>query len=107
MDKTKIKGKIKFEIEKAKNEIKELKSITAPISPENSIGRISRMDAINNKSVAEAALSTKEVKLRKLEEALNKVDTPSFGTCINCHNPIPLGRILLMPESDKCVNCAS
>ena len=32
------------------------KEITKPIAPENAIGRISRMDAINNKSVTEAAL---------------------------------------------------
>jgi RNA polymerase-binding transcription factor len=107
MNRLKIKGKIQFEIEKAMEEILELKSITAPISPENSVGRISRMDAINNKSVTEAALSTKQVKLRKLKEALNNVDNPGFGICTSCHKPIPVGRLLLMPEADKCVSCAS
>ena len=34
-----------------KKDIKGLKEATKPISPENSIGRVSRMDAINNKSV--------------------------------------------------------
>ena len=35
-----------------------------PIAPENAIGRVSRMDAINNKSVNEAALKKAEIKLK-------------------------------------------
>ena len=34
--------------------------LTKPIPPENAIGRVSRMDAINNRSVNEAALRTAE-----------------------------------------------
>ncbi len=32
-------------------EIEVLKELTKPIAPENAIGRVSRMDAINNKSI--------------------------------------------------------
>ncbi len=36
--------------------ILEYRELTKPIPPENAIGRVSRMDAINNRSVNEAAL---------------------------------------------------
>lgn len=106
MDAKEIEAKIKEEISKTESLIVEYKDMSKPVSPENAIGRISRMDAINNKSITESALRQAEVKLAKLNQALNKVGTPDFGICTKCKQPIPLGRILLMPESSKCVNCA-
>lgn len=87
-------------------EITELKELTKPIAPENAIGRVSRMDAINNKSINEAALRKSQEKLRKLEFALEKVDEDYFGLCGACGEEIPKGRLMLMPESAFCVNCA-
>ena len=39
--------------------IEEYRELTKPIPPENAIGRVSRMDAINNRSVNEAALNNR------------------------------------------------
>ena len=86
--------------------IKEYRELTKPIAPENAIGRVSRMDAINNKSVNEAALRQAEAKLQKLKKKKKKVEDPTFGVCQRCGNPIPVGRIMLMPESNRCVRCA-
>ncbi len=54
--KKEIEQKIILSIEKTKEEIMDYKELTKPISPENALGRISRMDAINNKTINEAAL---------------------------------------------------
>jgi DnaK suppressor protein len=101
-----IKEKIIIEIDKTEKSIIEYREITKPIAPENAIGRISRMDAINNKSVAEAALRTAEEKLDKLKYMLGQIGEDDFGVCAKCKKPIPIGRILLMPQSRHCVNCA-
>lgn len=101
-----IKEKVLQEIEKTEKSIKDYRELTKPISPENAIGRISRMDAINNKSVAEAALRQVEGKLKNLHFVLDSMHEKEFGLCLKCKNPIPLGRILLMPQSRYCVNCA-
>lgn len=106
LDRKEIKGKIIREIEKVKTDIAGLKELTRPISPENAIGRVSRMDAINNKSINDASLLQAQEKLNKLEVALAKVDDKDFGICIRCKKPIPIGRIMLMPQANKCVNCA-
>ena len=100
-----LKAKILTSISDTERDISELEEVTKPISPENAIGRISRMDAINNKSVAEASLRQNEDKLEKLERALYSVDKPGFGICVQCKKPIPLGRIMLMPHSTTCVQC--
>jgi len=105
-EKKKLVEKIKSLIESSESDIKELEENTKPISPENSIGRISRMDAINNKSVMEAALRSKRQKLGKLKVALTKIDSPEFGICAICKNPIQTARLLYMPESNKCIRCA-
>lgn len=106
MQTVEIKEKLEAEIIKTKRVIEEYKEQSKPIAPENAIGRISRMDAINNKSITEAALRQAESKLSGLKQTLDKVGTKEFGICSKCKQPIPVGRILIMPESSRCVNCA-
>ena len=97
---------IKQEIDKTENSIVNYKELTTPISPENAIGRVSRMDAINNKSVNDAALITAELKLKNLQIALSNIHDSDFGICHKCKSIIPIGRVMLMPQSRFCVNCA-
>lgn len=106
MELDEIKHKIDEEIAKTNRLIADYKEQSKPVSLDNSIGRISRMDAINNKSITESALRQAEAKLSKLNQAKDNIGKPDFGKCIKCKQPIPIGRILLMPESNKCVNCA-
>ncbi len=102
-----LKAKIIEMIAKYEHDVKETEKMTEPVKPENSLGRISRMDAINNKSVMEASLRNKISKLNKLRLALQKIDDPGFGTCARCKKNIQSGRLMFMPESTKCVKCAS
>jgi len=105
-EKIALKAKIVEAIKQTEEKIKGLEEATQPISPENSIGRVSRMDAINNKSVAEAALRSAKQKRSKLKIAITKLDKPAFGICVFCKNPIPPARLMYMPESTRCVRCA-
>lgn len=83
----------------------ELKELTKPIEPDCAIGRVSRMDAINNKSINEAALRKVEDKLKKIDISMEHIDDVDFGNCIGCGAPIPIQRLLIMPGS-LCVKCA-
>lgn len=107
LDRKELRKNIEEKIAQLKIEIEELKELTKPIAPENAIGRVSRMDAINNKSINEAALRKSEEKFKKLKYALTRVDDPEFGICDRCGNTIQPMRIMLMPESYYCVNCAA
>lgn len=106
MTKEEIKNHIMEEISKTEKKLKEYKELTKPVAPDAAIGRVSRMDAINNKSVTEASLRQLESKLNGLKRVLAQYDTKEFGICIKCKKTIPLGRILFMPQSPYCVNCA-
>lgn len=99
--------KLISEKEKIEDEINTLEDKTQPISPENSLGRISRMDAINNKGVAEFALREAQRRLNAVNSWLSKYETDAFGKCARCKNEIPFKRLLFMPHSLKCMHCAN
>ncbi len=105
-DRNEIKELIIKKIHQVTGHIKELEELTRPIAPDVAIGRVSRMDAINNKSVNEAALRQARSKLHGLQHALDNIDNSSFGVCSRCGGKIPMGRILIMPESPKCIRCS-
>ena len=97
-DKIKIADKISQEIEKTTNSILEYQKMCKPISPDDAIGRVSRMDAINNKSVLEAALRKAEAKLKKLEIVKTEINNTGFGICMKCNQPIPIPKINSYPR---------
>ena len=105
-EKKELKVQIEAIMIKMHEDIISLESMTQPVKPENSLGRISRMDAINNKSVMEVSLRNKRDKLIKLKVALAHIDDPDFGLCKMCKNPIQTKRLIFMPESNRCVRCA-
>jgi DnaK suppressor protein len=109
MDKTQLKAlqeKIEDEIKSTQEKVNEYSELCQPIAPENSIGRISRMDAINNKSVVEAALRVAIDKMQQLKEMQNKIKDADFGICNKCKQAIPFGRLIIQPYSKFCVICA-
>jgi RNA polymerase-binding transcription factor len=105
-EKAKLKENIKEKMKAMKENIVSYKELTKPVSPDNAIGRLTRMEAINSKSINEAALKKAKETLLKLERALAKIDTPDFGLCIECEEPIPFARLEILPETDLCVQCA-
>ena len=64
--KIKLKEKILEEIEAQKNLIENLKETSKPVAPDNAIGRLTRMEAINSKSISDASLNSAKVKLEKV-----------------------------------------
>ncbi|MCH2449895.1 MAG: TraR/DksA C4-type zinc finger protein [Gracilimonas sp.] len=104
-EKKKLINIITLRIEEAKEEIEELKELVKPIPLDASIGRISRMDAINNKTINESSLREKKQELKKLERALENSESEKFGICTKCGDEIPFGRLEYMPHTTRCVKC--
>ena len=106
MNVQKIRERLESDIIRTENKIRQYEELSQPISPDNAIGRVSRMDAINNKGVMDAALAKAKERLTGLKYNLEKLDTKDFGVCPLCKKKIPIERILLAPSSSFCVNCA-
>ena len=103
--KKQLKAKIVAELERGRQDSNSLKELTKPVGFED-MDEITRMDAIVNKSVNDAALAALKTRLAGLEYALKRLDDPDFGYCMECGEEIPLARLFAMPEANKCVNCA-
>jgi len=109
MDKGQLKAvqqKLLNEIEVTQHKITEYSELCKPIAPENAIGRISRMDAINNKSIVEAALRQAKNKMQQLKVMQTKITDADFDSCIKCKKTILMERLMIRPHSKFCVNCA-
>jgi DnaK suppressor protein len=104
--KVKLEESIQEKLKATKKDISSYELLTKPISPDNAIGRLTRMEAINSKSINEAALKKAKDTLLKLELALAKINNPDFGLCRECEEPIPFARLTILPETDLCVRCA-
>ena len=53
-----------------------------------------------------AALRKAEEKLNQLITIRKELGSKNFGNCIKCGTKIPIERLLIIPESKKCVSCA-
>lgn len=104
-EKNRIREKILAETSRLRQDVESLKEVTKPVAPED-MDDITRMDAIVNKSVNDAALSAAKSRLAMLEYAGKRLDDPEFGYCAACGEAIPLPRMFAMPESTLCVDCA-
>ncbi len=105
LEKNQISEKTVAEIARLKEDIENLKEVTKPVVFED-MDDITRMDSIVNKSVNDAALAQAKSRLAGLEYTLKRLDDPEFGYCADCGEAIPFKRLLSMPESTLCVNCA-
>lgn len=104
-EKKKLRKEVHVSLEEIDKDILYLEAVTKPVSPENAIGRISRMDAINNMNINKSLLRSKMEQKQKLEIVLNKIDEEAFGMCTRCKEDIPYKRILSVPNSTMCVPC--
>lgn len=96
---------IEEEISKLNDKIVELKDFTEPVSPDNAIGRVSRMDAINNKSIFDASLRNTRQRLLQLQQIKTLKNDNSFGICTRCFQQIPFERLKIRPEIRLCADC--
>ena len=106
MKNSEIEELIKKEIDKTRKLIEVYKEETKPVAPDCTIDILARNDAMNNMSVTNSLLQQAKAKLAALEFRLNKVGTPEFGKCVRCRKEIPIGRILVRPQSLYCIECS-
>lgn len=105
--KEQLKKAIEAKIDETQKLLLGLKEATKPMGLDNAVGRLSRMDYINNKSINEASLRKAEETLKGLQRWLSLYNTDKFGKCTRCGKEININRLLLMPQSTRCIHCAS
>ncbi|WP_297774302.1 TraR/DksA C4-type zinc finger protein [uncultured Roseovarius sp.] len=74
---------------------------------QQAVGRLSRMDALQNQAMAKAGQSRREAQRRRLQAALSRMDEGEYGYCEDCGEDIALGRLEIDPAATRCVSCAN
>ena len=76
-----------------------------PVDLDEPIGRLSRMDAIQQQQMTKANRSAYERKLRQIEAALEKLAENEYGDCRSCEEPVGYRRLKARPEAPFCIEC--
>ena len=102
-----LKRLLRDRLAAVQTDIAAFKANAAPVGPDNAIGRLTRMEAINSQGINEAALRKARTTRSLLEKALRDIDADDFGRCQCCEEPIAFARLMAMPEAGLCVACAA
>lgn len=83
-----LREQIEQEVERCWNDIERLAVGAAPVAPDKTLGRLTRMESLKDQGISNAALSRHREKLFKLEQTLEQIERPGFGDCAGFGNPI-------------------
>lgn len=79
----------------------------APVElDQTSVGRVSRIDAIQGREMALAAERRRKAELARIDAAFRRLDAGEYGYCVKCGEAIGEKRMALDPAAAACVKCA-
>lgn len=78
-----------------------------PVDLDEPIGRLSRMDAMQQQKMVEANRRNAETRLRMVLSARAAVTNDEYGLCQECDEPVAFRRLKARPETRYCLECQS
>lgn len=82
-----------------------LKTESQPVGLELPIGRLSRMDAMQQQQMAAGQQRRLDLELQQVLAAIERLDRQRYGFCLRCQEPIPYARLLIRPTTPLCYGC--
>lgn len=73
---------------------------------QQSVGRLSRMDAMQAQAMAQAQERKRAADLVRIELAERRLGEDEYGYCAECGDEIPDKRLAIDPMAERCVDCA-
>lgn len=70
------------------------------------VGRLSRMDALQQQAMARATNQRSAVELQRIEAALVRIRTGDYGYCLKCGEDVAEKRLKVDPGALTCITCA-
>ncbi len=78
----------------------------APVTlDQQSVGRLSRMDAMAGQHMAAANERARQAQVVKIDAALRRLDDGDYGFCAGCDEPIAPKRLEADPTASLCITC--
>lgn len=72
---------------------------------QSTVGRLSRMDAMQQQAIAKATRQKAQLRLSQCKAALSSFDRDEYGMCRKCEEPIGYPRLSAKPEAPFCLAC--
>lgn len=86
---------------------KEAKKGDVPVELDQArVGRLSRMDAMQQQAMVQAAGRLSDLERQRIESAFKRIDAGEYGYCVVCDEEIAEGRLRFDPSVLTCINCA-
>lgn len=73
---------------------------------QQSVGRLSRMDAMQQQAMAQANERQRAAELARIEAALVRLAEGEYGYCLECDEEIAPKRLEVDPSATLCIRCA-
>ena len=105
-EKKRLKKEIQEQINQTVKEIEELKDKARSVVSDRSHGRMGQLNAIQQKDAHARRIKFLESNLYGFERNLLSFDSPEFGVCEYCNEPIGEARRKALPGARRCIKCA-
>ena len=81
---------------------------TNPVTlDQQSVGRVSRIDAIQQQQMAIAGHEQGSKQLKQVEQALHRIEAGEYSLCLACAEPVMFARLQAQPFAELCLECQS
>lgn len=73
---------------------------------QSKVGRLSRMDAMQQQEMAKASEVHRSQELRRIDAAMVRIAAGDYGYCVQCDEAIAPKRLEIDPAVALCIDCA-
>ena len=103
---------VRTALERERDSVLELSAASAderrPVElDQQSVGRLSRMDALQVQAMAQAVEARRRGRLQVIDAALRRLTAGDYGFCSECDVEIPAKRLAIDPTTARCIDCAA
>ena len=106
-ERAELKQELESQLQRLEQSMRVTEESLAPVQLDQTrVGRLSRMDELQNQSLAKNLREREEIKLALIAEALRRLPDGTYGLCRECGGSIAFARLLVYPESPSCASCA-
>ncbi|MFW6081466.1 MAG: TraR/DksA family transcriptional regulator [Desulfosalsimonas sp.] len=102
-----FENRLKKRLEEINASLEKGKESSGPVELDQArVGRVSRMDAMQQQAMTQAARRLSSMEKMRIQRALDRIGTGDYGFCLNCEEDIPEKRLRIDSSVMLCVECA-
>ena len=83
------------------------KAAARPVDLDEPIGRLSRVDAMQQQKMIQANRDAARGRLAQVGAALARLEQDEYGECVGCGEAVGFARLKAKPEAAFCIACQS